>query len=113
MIDDLTRRLTEAAQKMMSSKPTLPFDPFAIARASGDFAIGLAMRPQDLMQVQMDAAKQWGDYWMGALSGEAGDKPRDRRFAGSAGDRERVEREGGFGRTHIMSFDTGLRPYSG
>ena len=81
MIDDLTRRLTEAAQKMMTTKPTLPFDPFAIARATGDFAMGLAMRPQDLMQVQTDAAKQWGDYWIGAMSGQAGDKPRDRRFA--------------------------------
>ena len=82
MIDDLTKRLTEAAEKMMSgTKPTLPFDPFAIARATGDFAMGLAMRPQDLMQVQAEAAKQWGDYWMGAISGQAGDKPRDRRFA--------------------------------
>ena len=82
MIDDLTKRLTEAAEKMMrGTKPTLPFDPFAIARATGDFAMGLAMRPQDLMQVQAEAAKQWGDYWMGAISGQAGDKPRDRRFA--------------------------------
>ena len=81
MIDDLTRRLTEATQKMMKSKPTLPFDPFAIARATGDFAIGLALRPQDLMQIQTDAARQWGDFWMGAMSGQAGDKPRDRRFA--------------------------------
>ena len=82
MIDDLTKRLTEAAEKMLrGTKPTLPFDPFAIARATGDFAMGLAMRPQDLMQVQAEAAKQWGDYWMGAMSGQAGDKPRDRRFA--------------------------------
>ena len=81
MIDELTKRLTEAAEKMMSSKPTLPFDPFAIAQASSTFAMGLAMRPQDLMQVQAEAAKQWGDFWMGALSGQAGEKPRDRRFA--------------------------------
>ncbi|MCY7281200.1 MAG: hypothetical protein LH610_09975, partial [Sphingomonas bacterium] len=81
MIDDLTRRLTEAAQKMMTTKPTLPFDPLAIARATSDFAIGLAMRPQDLMHAQTDAARQWGEYWMGAMSGQAGDKPRDRRFA--------------------------------
>ena len=26
-------------------KPTLPFDPFAIAQATGDFALGLAMKP--------------------------------------------------------------------
>ena len=81
MIDDLAKRITKAAEQMMRAKPTLPFDPFAIAQASGKFAMGLAMRPQDLMQVQAEAARQWGDFWIGALSGQAGDKPRDRRFA--------------------------------
>lgn len=65
----------------MTRKPTLPFDPFAIAKATGDVAMSLAMRPQDLMQVQMEAAKQWGDFWIGALTGEESEKPRDRRFA--------------------------------
>ena len=64
----------------MTSKPTLPFDPIAIARATGEAAMGLAMRPQDLIEVQVAAAKQWGDFWTDALSGKAGDKPRDRRF---------------------------------
>ncbi len=81
MITDLTRRLTEAAEKMMTAKPTLPFDPFAVAQATGDFAMGLAMRPTDLMQAQMEAAKQWGDFWIAALANQPGDKPRDRRFA--------------------------------
>ena len=81
MITDLTRRLTEAAEKMMISKPTLPFDPFAVAKATGDFAMGLAMRPTDLMQVQMEAAKQWGDFWIAAAGGQASEKPRDRRFS--------------------------------
>ena len=81
MIDDLTTRLTEAAQKMMSAKPTMPFDPFAVAKATGDYALSIAMRPQDLMQVQAAAAQQWGNFWVDALSGKAGDKPRDRRFA--------------------------------
>ena len=42
MIPDLTRRLTEAAEQMMKGKvkPTLPFDPFAIAQATGEFAEG-------------------------------------------------------------------------
>ena len=65
----------------MTKKPTLPFDPFAIAKATGDVAMSMAMRPQDLMQVQMEAAKQWGDFWIGALTGAEGEKPRDRRFA--------------------------------
>src|SRR5678816_3525208 len=51
VIADLTRRLSEAAEKMAKGevKPTLPFDPFAIAPATSDFAMGLAMKPTDLM----------------------------------------------------------------
>ena len=64
----------------MTKKPTLPFDPFALAQASGELAMSLASRPQDLLQVQMEAAKQWGDFWTGALTGKAGEAPRDRRF---------------------------------
>lgn len=66
------------------SKPSLPFDPFAFAKATGNAAMSLAMRPQDLMQVQMEAAKEWGDFWIGALSGKAGEAPRDRRFMAAA-----------------------------
>ncbi|HEU4958072.1 MAG TPA: hypothetical protein VFT40_10665, partial [Sphingomicrobium sp.] len=64
-------------------KPTLPFDPFAIAQATTEFAMGLAMKPTDLMEVQMAAALQWGQFWLGALSGKETEKPRDRRFAAS------------------------------
>ena len=84
MIDQLSKQMSAAAARMMSAGPKLPFDPFAIARAGGDMAMGLAMRPQDLMQVQVEAAKQWGDFWIDALSGKAGEKPRDRRFHSSA-----------------------------
>jgi polyhydroxyalkanoate synthase len=79
----MTRRLSEAAEKMMRGevKATLPFDPFAIAQAGTDFALGLAARPADLLEVQLTAAQQWGDFWTRALSGEASDAPRDRRFA--------------------------------
>jgi polyhydroxyalkanoate synthase subunit PhaC len=81
MITDLTKRLIEAAEKMMSAKPTMPFDPFAIAQAASEHAMSLAMRPQDLVKVQLAAAQQWGDYWTKALTGTSGDTPRDRRFA--------------------------------
>ena len=83
---DLSRQLHDAAEKMMQSgvRPTLPFDPFAIAQASSEFAMGLAMKPAELMQVQLAAAQQWGEFWTGALSGKAGEKPRDRRFAMAA-----------------------------
>ena len=80
---DLTRQLHDAAEKMMKGevKATMPFDPLAIARATSEFAFGLAMKPAELMEVQLAAAKQWGDFWTGALSGKPSDKPRDRRFA--------------------------------
>ncbi len=81
MIDDLTKRLTEAAEKMMGGKPTMPFDPFAVAQATSEHAMSLAMRPQDLIQVQLAAAQQWGDFWTKAMTGTASDRPRDRRFA--------------------------------
>jgi polyhydroxyalkanoate synthase len=66
---------------MANSKPSLPFDPFALAQAAGEAAIGLAARPAELLNVQLDAAKQWSDFWSDALAGKAVEKPRDRRFA--------------------------------
>ena len=83
MITELTRRFSEAAEKMMRGevKTSLPFDPFALAQAGTEFALGLAARPADLLEVQLTAAQQWGDFWTRAMSGEAGEAPRDRRFA--------------------------------
>ena len=66
---------------MAAKKPTLPFDPFALAQAAGEAAVGLAARPAELLTVQMEAVKQWGDFWTGALSGKPSEKPRDRRFS--------------------------------
>src|SRR5690349_1114359 len=69
---------------MKSAKPTLPFDPFAIAQATSEVALGLAMKPTDLLQVQMAAAQQWGDFWTKTLAGKESEKPRDRRFSASS-----------------------------
>jgi len=79
----MTRRLSEAAEKMLKGevKATLPFDPFALAQAGTDFALGLAARPADLLEVQITAAQQWGDFWTRAMSGQPTEAPRDRRFA--------------------------------
>ena len=62
------------------SKPTLPFDPFALAQAAGETALGFATHPTELLNVQLEAARQWGDFWTNALSGKPTEKPRDRRF---------------------------------
>ncbi|GAA4722431.1 class I poly(R)-hydroxyalkanoic acid synthase [Sphingomonas lutea] len=66
---------------MKSAKPNLPFDPFALAQAAGEAAVGLAARPAELLEVQMKAAQQWTDFWTGAMTGKASEKPRDRRFS--------------------------------
>jgi polyhydroxyalkanoate synthase len=66
---------------MSNPKPTLPFDPFALAQAATEAAVGLAARPAELLNIQLEAAKQWGDFWTGALTGQASEKPRDRRFS--------------------------------
>ena len=65
----------------MMKKAPLPFDPFALAQAAGEAAIGFAARPAELLNVQIEAAKQWTDFWTGALSGQASEKPHDRRFS--------------------------------
>jgi polyhydroxyalkanoate synthase len=66
---------------MADSKPTLPFDPFALAHAAGEAAFGLAARPAELLNVQLEAARQWSDFWTGALAGKPTEKPLDRRFS--------------------------------
>jgi polyhydroxyalkanoate synthase len=82
VIPDLTEAMRKAARSM-GGGATLPFDPFAIASTTAQFAAGLAMKPSDLLEVQMAAAKQWTDFWTRALDPNAAPsaKPRDRRFA--------------------------------
>ena len=65
----------------MMKKAPLPFDPFALAQAAGEAAVGLAARPAELLNVQLEAARQWTDFWTGALSGQPSERPRDRRFS--------------------------------
>ena len=46
-----------------TKRPTLPFDPFAMARSAGDLAWGLAAKPAELLEVQLAATRQWGEFW--------------------------------------------------
>jgi polyhydroxyalkanoate synthase len=66
---------------MTKVRPTLPFDPFALAHAASEAAMGFAARPAELLNVQLEAVKQWGDFWSDSLSGNPGEVPRDRRFS--------------------------------
>jgi len=66
---------------MEGRKPILPFDPLALVQAATESAVGLAARPAELLTVQLEAAKQWSDFWTGAMTGKPNEKPRDRRFS--------------------------------
>ena len=76
----MTERLQRAMEKMPKGG-TLPFDPLAIAQAATEFATSLAMKPSDLLEVQLQAARQWSDFGTRAFTGGDSPKPRDRRFA--------------------------------
>lgn len=68
-----------------ASVSTRPFDPFAIFRSMSDFALGAS--PRQLFNVQMQAAREWGDFWTKALTGaesEIAPKQGDRRFHAKA-----------------------------
>ena len=43
--------------------------------------IVMAQDGGDAVVIQLAAAQQWGAFWTGALSGQANESPRDRRFA--------------------------------
>ena len=58
-----------------------PYDPLALFRTMADFAA--SFRPDQLLQVQIEAAREWGKFWADAWLPKApsAEKPRDRRFA--------------------------------
>jgi len=78
MWQDAVKAMADAMNKVPGA--TRPYDPLAVAGAMADFATSI--RPADLFEVQMDAARQWGEFWQRALTpGAERPKPRDRRFA--------------------------------
>lgn len=87
MTDTYAQSIRKAADAISKLTPQggagLPFDPFAIATATAEFAAGLAARPNDLLEIQKAAVQQWTDFWVRAVNpkAEPTPKPRDRRFA--------------------------------
>ncbi len=79
------RQLTGAAKAAMGSVPAMaasrPYDPLALFRTMADFATNFP--PEQLLQVQIDAAREWAGFWTEAMAlrPPSDAKPRDRRFA--------------------------------
>ena len=79
---NITNAMTQAARAPVKTDTTRPYDPLALMKTMSDFAVELGRNPQQLLQVQLQAAHEWGDFWSRAfLPKPDGDKPRDRRFA--------------------------------
>ncbi|MBX3562880.1 MAG: hypothetical protein KF780_13830 [Sphingomonas sp.] len=79
------QHLGEAAQAAVRGGPPLatsrPYDPLALFQTMAEFAVNV--RPEQLLQVQLDAAREWTAFWTDALTPKAPSdaRPRDRRFA--------------------------------
>jgi polyhydroxyalkanoate synthase len=78
-------RLGAAARAAATAAPSLgisrPFDPLALFRTMTEFAA--SFRPEQLLQVQIEAAREWSSFWLDAWTPRppSDEKPRDRRFA--------------------------------
>ncbi|HEX4694689.1 hypothetical protein [Sphingomonas sp.] len=81
---NITNAMTQAARAPIKAEATRPYDPLALMNTMTKFAIGLGQHPQQLLQVQLQAAREWGDFWSAAfLPKPDSEKSRDRRFASS------------------------------
>jgi len=78
----VSEAMMAAARAPMKVEATRPFDPFALFRTMSEFALGLGQRPQQLLEVQLEAAREWGEFWASAWVPRTPEqRPRDRRFA--------------------------------
>ncbi len=82
-LGDIGRAMQAAARAPVKPGATKPYDPLALMKTMSDFSMGLATNPQQLLQVQVEAAREWGEFWANAFTPRHPDapKPRDRRFA--------------------------------
>lgn len=73
--------MTRAMAKPAGIGATRPYDPLAIAGAMAEF--GASYTVPKLFELQMDAAKQWGEFWRNAFAPADAprERPRDRRFS--------------------------------
>ena len=80
-LEQLGGAMNAAARTPAGFATSQPYDPLALFRTMTAFAA--SFRPDQLLQVQVEAAKEWGRFWTEAWLPKAAptEKPRDRRFA--------------------------------
>ena len=75
--------ITKALDSLVAFKTTLPYDPITLARSMTEF--GQSLNPTKMFELQVDAARQWTDFWTRQwLPAADTAPPRDRRFAAAA-----------------------------
>jgi polyhydroxyalkanoate synthase len=84
-LSNLADAMSAATRTRINPELTRPYDPLALFRTMSDFALGLGARPEQLLDVQIQAAREWSNFWTSAFTppAPAEEKPkvRDRRFA--------------------------------
>lgn len=81
-LEQVGAAVTAAARRPMTMTASQPYDPLALFRTMAEFAT--SFRPEQLLQVQIEAAREWGKFWADAWVPKAApkeEKLRDRRFA--------------------------------
>jgi polyhydroxyalkanoate synthase len=80
-LQQLGAAMTAAARQPVNLGTSQPYDPLALFRTMAEFAT--SFRPDQLLQVQVDAAREWGKFWADAWAPKTSpaEKIRDRRFA--------------------------------
>lgn len=80
-LDQVGKAMSAAARTPMNLGSPPPYDPLALFRTMAEFAT--SFRPEQLVKVQIEAAREWGRFWAAAWVPKppSSEKPRDRRFA--------------------------------
>ncbi len=81
-----------AAARRAVTPQTLPYDPFAVAKAFGEFSLGLWSDPTRLMEAQARGMRDWAALWGVMAARASGEAPNpvmqpakgDRRFSAAA-----------------------------
>ncbi|MDQ2877882.1 MAG: class I poly(R)-hydroxyalkanoic acid synthase [Pseudomonadota bacterium] len=89
-LSNVSDAMMAAARQPMRLEQTRPFDPLALFRTMSEFALGLGERPQQLLEVQLEAAREWGEFWASAWVPKSPvEEPKsrgDRRFSAAEWD---------------------------
>ena len=78
MTDAFTQAAAAISKAMKMPGGTRPYDPLAIFQSLTEF--GRSYDPAHVFALQVDAARQWGEFWTKIWTVPA-EKPRDRRFS--------------------------------